>query len=150
MTAVENPRDLFPAPGLTLQQEMFARAYIECGGNASEAYRASYRVSNHKSTTIHRRAHEVLHNRKVQARIQQLVAPIVQEHEITVDKLVSMYLEAYAIAKIQKRSSAMSMAVRGIASVTGFHNADDATRDLADIIVEYVTPEQIEEEQGDD
>ncbi len=60
-------------PQLTEKQESFALAYILNGRNASQAYRDVYDLKEDiKDTTVWRRAHEVLHNSKVQARVEVL------------------------------------------------------------------------------
>jgi phage terminase small subunit len=56
---------------LTLKQEAFAQAYVK-SGDASEAYREVYSYNNMKPATINRKAHDVLKNGKVSARIEVL------------------------------------------------------------------------------
>jgi phage terminase small subunit len=74
---------------LTLKQEAFCSAYIETGGNASEAYRRVYDVSpDCKPNTVEKRACELLKNGKVAGRIAALRAEISKRLEITADKVV--------------------------------------------------------------
>ncbi len=74
---------------LTLKQEAFCRAYIENGGNASEAYRRVYDVSpDTKPNTVEKRACELLKNGKVAGRIAELQAKHQKRHEVTVDRIV--------------------------------------------------------------
>lgn len=64
--------------GLTPKQEAFCLAYIETG-NATEAYRRSYDVSNMKDTTVNRCAKQCMDNSKIAARISELQAVITEE-----------------------------------------------------------------------
>jgi phage terminase small subunit len=57
---------------LTPKQNDFAMHYLATRGNASEAYRLAYDAAAMKPQTIWRRAHELLHNGKVAARIEEL------------------------------------------------------------------------------
>ena len=59
--------------GLTLKQERFAQAFVHNGGNSSAAYRTAYDCNNSSDETIHRKAHDVLCNGNVTARIQELI-----------------------------------------------------------------------------
>ncbi len=58
--------------GLTAKQESFARAYVENGGNASEAYRSAYNAENMKQETIHSKACLLLKQDNVTARVKEL------------------------------------------------------------------------------
>ncbi|UQB42887.1 terminase small subunit [Thiomicrospira microaerophila] len=59
---------------LTGKQQHFAQAYVELGGNATEAYKQAYNAQNMKPETIHRQAHECVNHPKVSARIDELQA----------------------------------------------------------------------------
>ena len=74
--------------GLTLKQEAFCRAYIENGGNASAAYRASYDCQNTKEAVVNVKASELLRHGKVSVRIAEEQAKIAQKHGVTVDRIV--------------------------------------------------------------
>lgn len=70
---------------LTPKQEAFCIAYMETG-NASEAYRRSYDVSEStKEATINRAAKELIDNPKIAARLDELRAPVVQKAAITLE-----------------------------------------------------------------
>ena len=73
---------------LTEKQEAFCRAYIECG-NASEAYRTAYDAENMKGGTINKKSSELMANGHIAARLEELRAPIIQKHNITVDSLIA-------------------------------------------------------------
>lgn len=70
---------------LTPKQEAFCLAYIETG-NASEAYRRSYSASRMKPEVLHVRAHEVLHDSKVQVRVAELRAQAAESAKITLEQ----------------------------------------------------------------
>ncbi len=56
---------------LTPKQERFCLAYLETG-NASEAYRRAYDAENMKPETIIKRASELLDNREIAGRLEEL------------------------------------------------------------------------------
>ncbi len=73
---------------LTPKQEKFARAYVELG-NASEAYRRVYAAKAMKAETVNRMAFDLVNNRKVAARIQELGEKAAAKHEITAERVMS-------------------------------------------------------------
>lgn len=89
---------------MTPKQEAFARAYVETG-NASEAYRQSYDAEKMKDQAIWNRASELLQHGGVAGRVRELKAKAEKRHEITVDKLTAMALEAYEASKITGRGT---------------------------------------------
>lgn len=75
--------------GLTAKQEAFCRAYVECAGNASEAYRRAYTVRPQtKPESVHQAASRALADAKVSSRIAELQAEIAKRHGVTVDRVV--------------------------------------------------------------
>lgn len=74
---------------LTLKQERFVQAYLVCG-NAVEAYRGAYDCSRMKSTSVDRKAYEVLSNEKVKEVIQAERSATWQRNHIQIDELLSM------------------------------------------------------------
>lgn len=106
---------------LTSKQAAFCRAYIENGGNASEAYRTAYDVSpDCKPNTVEKRACELLKHGKVSGRIAELQAEHAQRHEITIDSLV-VELEAARLAAMAnpRGISAAVSAIMGKAKLLG-------------------------------
>jgi phage terminase small subunit len=76
---------------LTPKMEAFALHFVETS-NASGAYRRAYNVSPQtKPETVHRAAHELLHNPKIAARIAGLRALHQRRHEITIDRVKEEY-----------------------------------------------------------
>lgn len=107
--------------GLTEKQERFAQAFIECGENATLAYRQSYTVSAMKPETVSRKAHDVANNGKVLARINELREQLAKRHNVTVDSLVAELDEARktALGAETPQTSAAVAATMGKAKLMG-------------------------------
>jgi len=103
---------------LTLKQESFCQKYIETG-NASEAYRLSYDAENMKTSTINRRASELMANGKITALIDELQARHVSEHNVTVAMLTCELRQAVEMAREERQPSAMVSAVMALAKLHG-------------------------------
>lgn len=103
---------------LTIKQERFCKAYIETG-NASEAYRRSYDAENMKTETVNRTAKELLDNRKIAARLDELKAKHSERHKVTVDSLLRELEEARELAKGVNQFSVAVSATMGKAKITG-------------------------------
>lgn len=109
----------FGAESLTIKQQSFAHAYVETG-NASEAYRRAYDVSpSCKPNTIEKRASELLRNGKVTGRIVELRQRAQERHEVTVDGLTGMLMDAYDVAISQRSPAAAVSAVMAMAKLHG-------------------------------
>lgn len=105
---------------LTEKQEAFCRAYIETG-NASEAYRMAYDAENMKGGTINKKSSELMANGHITARLEELRAPIIQKHNITVDSLIAELEEARmaALTAETPQSSAAVSATMSKAKLVG-------------------------------
>ncbi|QDP55722.1 MAG: putative terminase small subunit [Prokaryotic dsDNA virus sp.] len=105
---------------LTQKQENFALNYVECG-NASEAYRRSYNASNMKTESVNRKAHDVLENVNVSARVEELKQQHRERHNVTVDDLLNELEEARTVALTCEtpQSSAAVSATMGKAKILG-------------------------------
>lgn len=68
---------------ITLKQEIFAHEYVKNGGNASEAYRATYNTGRMKPRTIWRNSHELLKNNKVATMVADLRSELNRELQIS-------------------------------------------------------------------
>ncbi len=79
---------------MTPKQEAFARAYVETG-NASEAYRRAYNAEKMGVDALKVEASRLLDNPNVALTIEKLKAKHQKKHEITVEKLTEMALNAY-------------------------------------------------------
>lgn len=85
---------------MTPKQEAFARAYVETG-NASEAYRRSYNAGNMSAAALKEEASKLLRHPDVSLTIEKLQGKHQKRHDITVDKLTEMAMEAYEASKIK-------------------------------------------------
>ena len=103
---------------LTPKQEKFCQVYIETG-NASEAYRQSYNTAKMKPETVNRTAKQLLDNRKIAARLDELREEHAKRHEITVDTLVAELEEARKLAFETDKASAAVQATMGKAKLLG-------------------------------
>ena len=104
---------------LTQKQEAACQAYIECGGNQSEAYRQAYNAENMAAKTIWETASTLFALPKVAKRVLELQEEHKDRHNVTVDSLVKELDEARDLAKKIKQPSAMTGAVMGKAKITG-------------------------------
>ncbi|MCL2562304.1 MAG: terminase small subunit [Rikenellaceae bacterium] len=84
---------------LTHKQELFCNYYIECAGNASEAYRQAYDASNMKRESVNRKAIELLADGKITARVKELQAELKEKSDIAKERILQE-LEAILDAKI--------------------------------------------------
>lgn len=83
---------------LTIKQENFCLAYIETG-NASEAYRRVYNTNKMKPETVNRSAKEMLDNRKIAARIDELRKPAREAAGVTLEGHLKELAELREMAK---------------------------------------------------
>ena len=106
---------------LTPKQERFCQVYIE-SGNAAEAYRTAYDVSQDiKPETVWNESSKLLADPMVSARVAELKAAHADRHGVTVDSLLRELEEARTIALTQERpqTSAAVAATMGKARITG-------------------------------
>lgn len=105
---------------LTEKQEAFCRAYIETG-NASEAYRTAYNAEHMNVASVNKAAQKLLENPQIAPRLQELRAPIIQKHNITVDSLIAELEEARmaALTAETPQSSAAVSATMSKAKLVG-------------------------------
>lgn len=106
--------------GVTEQQEAFCRAFVETG-NASEAYRRSYKSDRKNANTIAVDASRMLDKPNVNRRIAMLRETHSKRHNVTVDSLVAELEEIknVALSAETPQSSAAVAAVLGKAKLMG-------------------------------
>jgi hypothetical protein len=107
------------AKELTDKQEAACQAYIECGGNQSEAYRRAYNAENMKPETIWVKASELFANGNVAGRVLELQAIHAERHNVTVDSITKELDEAKDLAKECEQPAAMTGAIMGKAKIHG-------------------------------
>lgn len=76
---------------LTVKQEKFCQKYIECEGNASEAYRQSYDCKGSSEPVVNNNAYVLLQNDDIAMRIAELNRLHLIRHQTTVDKVIAEY-----------------------------------------------------------
>lgn len=108
---------------LTHQQQLFCEKYIECKGNASEAYRQSYNCTEASNNTIWTDAYKLLQIPYVAHRIQTLQDAHAERHKVTVDTLTEELDEAKAFAYSLEQPSAAITAIMGKAKIHGHDKA---------------------------
>lgn len=127
--------------GVTDQQEKFARAVVETGNN-SESYRRSYNTKNMNENSISRKAHELMQNVKVAARIDALRQVHAKRHNVTVDSLVAELeqIKQIALAAETPQTSAAVSAVMGKAKLTGL---DKQVVEMTGVVNVAISPEDV-------
>lgn len=89
---------------LTVKQEKFAQCVAD-GMTHSDAYRTAYDSSNMKEASIWRKASELMANKQVLDRINELRAKVAKKsewtREMSIKALVQAYKEGAPSAKIQ-------------------------------------------------
>ncbi len=70
---------------LTMKQQSFCLAFLETG-NASEAYRRSYNAGNMAEATIWRKAHDLVKNGNVAARLDEMRQQLAERAQVTLEK----------------------------------------------------------------
>lgn len=116
-------------PALTPKQEAFVRAYLSNGGNASAAYREAYDAGAMKDVTVTRKAHDVLRNGNVTARIAEAQRAVQAETHVTVALLTAKAM-AIADGGAERFPGAAVSALKLVAEMHGLRveRTVDATR----------------------
>lgn len=104
---------------LTVKQEAFAQAYIENGGNKSEAYRTAYNAKNMGDATIWKEACVLFKNPSVAVRVLELQEEHRERHNVTVDSITKELDEAKELARTEAQAAAMTGAIMGKAKIHG-------------------------------
>lgn len=111
-----------PGEGLTEKQEAFALAYFETG-NAAEAYRRAYDVSETaKDSWLYVEASQLLDHPKIAPRIQELREQAQSLSLYSVLQASEEYERARALAEKVENPSAMVSAITGKVKLFGLDN----------------------------
>ena len=105
--------------GLTDKQEAACQAYIECGGNQSEAYRMAYDAENMKPETVWTEACLLFGDPNVSRRVLELQASHAERHNVTVDTITAELDENRELAIEEKQPAAATAATMGKAKIHG-------------------------------
>lgn len=79
---------------LTPKQEKFCQGIVK-GLNQSDAYRAAFNAKRMKAKTIHENASRLMADRKIKARIDELMAPVVEKVQLTREQWILDGLKLY-------------------------------------------------------
>jgi len=130
-------------PGkLTTKQEKFAQEWFATG-NKSEAYRRAYDSENMTAKTISERASRLSSECKIRTRYADLMEECHERTATTVDRLDTMLLDAYQVAKEAATPSAMVSAAMALMKLYGHDaetrhklNFDNKAESMADVLRE--------------
>ena len=123
---------------LTQKQEAACQAYIECGGNQSEAYRQAYDCSNSKPETVWVNSCKLFSDANVMQRVVELQATHVLRHNVTVDSLTLELDENREVGRVEGQSAAMTAATLGKAKIHGLVTDKQAITEIPDILIKVV------------
>jgi phage terminase small subunit len=103
---------------LTPKQEKFAQG-VAAGLSQSDAYRAAYDAENMKPSTIQNKAHVVMKNGDVRARVDALRQPVIEKMQYGLQEAMAEAAEAYRVSMAKDNGSAMVSAVALRAKLNG-------------------------------
>lgn len=103
---------------LTAKQEKFCQGVAK-GLTYSDAYREAYNSGKMKAETVNKRASELLLNREIAGRVEELKVRILKRYDLTVDDIVVELEEARKMAMATGQSAAMVSASMGKAKLLG-------------------------------
>ena len=95
------------------RHEKAAQAFVENGGNRSEAYRAAFNAENMLDKTVHEEASRLFKRPEVSARVGELLRATVEAHGVTVEALIDE-LETIRREAMGPLSSSLSPAVSAV------------------------------------
>lgn len=127
--------------GVTEQQEKFCRVFVETG-NASEAYRQSYKANRKTANSVAVDASRLLDNPNVSLRVSMLREGHAKRHNVTVDSLVAELeqIKQIALAAETPQTSAAVSAVMGKAKLTGL---DKQVVEMTGTVAVAITAEDV-------
>lgn len=73
---------------LTQKQELFCNHYVECGGNASEAYRRAFDAKDMSDRVVWNEASKLLNSHKVAVKIKELQRGLRDKSDITKERVL--------------------------------------------------------------
>ena len=127
-----------------IQHEEFARRYVVNGGIGAEAYRHASKVLGRKWThpvTPRVMAFQFLQRPKIIKRIDELRNTMAKKADITVDKILTDFQEALAMAKERGQPNEIVTAAKAQAELVGLWKQRIETGSVAD----YESMESVDE-----
>jgi len=120
---------------LTIKQENFCNFYVE-SGNASEAYRRAYSCEKMKDETINRTAIELLTNRKIATRVDELKLNLQKKSDITKERILN------------ELSSIVFADIRDYVKFTVKIRLDDQNNEIQVPVLEFTPFEELTDSQA--
>lgn len=105
---------------LTAKQEKFAQCIAQ-GMTQADAYRASYDTSKSKNETIWSRASELMDDRKVSERVNELKGALAEKELWTREMSVKGLITAYKMANEDRNTSGMVNSVKELNAMHGYN-----------------------------
>jgi len=103
---------------LTPKMEKFAQAIVS-GLSQADAYRAAYNAGAMKPATVQNKAHILMRNGEVRARVVALRAPVIAKVQYGLLEAMNEAQEAFAVSKARDNGAAMVAAVMLRARLNG-------------------------------
>jgi len=119
---------------LTEKQQRFCELFIKYG-NATQAYREVYDVSNFKESSISQEAHNILKNPKISCKIIHLQTELSKEWKTDMNWIFTEYSSIYHIAKSKNRPNVALQALDSIAKHLGVKNQPETHQILKALLV---------------
>lgn len=96
---------------LTAKQERFCQAIVS-GMSQADAYRKAYDAERMKPETVQNKAHVLMKNGEIRARVEQLRAPVVAKVQYDLEKAMEEAERALSLAEKKENPGAMVAAVQ--------------------------------------
>ena len=103
---------------LTSKMEKFCQAIVS-GLSQADAYRAAYNAGAMKPATVQNKAHILMKNGEVRARVVALRAPVIAKVQYGLMEAMNEAQEAFAVSKARDNGAAMVAAVMLRARLNG-------------------------------
>ncbi len=103
---------------LTSKREFFCHAIVS-GMSQADAYRKAYAASNMLPATVQNKAHVLMKDGEVTARVAELRAPVIVKMQYGLEQAMFEAGEAFQVAKAKENGGAMVAAVQLRAKLNG-------------------------------
>ena len=123
---------------LTDKQEGACQAFIENGGNRSEAYKTAYDVENMSDEAVYVEACRLFKNPNIALRVIELQAEHRERHNVTVDTITAELDENREVGRAEGQAAAMTAATLGKAKIHGLVTDKQAITEMPDIKIKIV------------
>ena len=105
---------------MTPKQEEFCQAIAD-GKNQSAAYRLAYKAANMNPNTVNRKAHDLMNDGNITARIKELKEQLEARGLWTREQSINLVLEAIEKARVNNRANDM---IKGVEVLNRMHGYD--------------------------